>query len=231
MVACRAEYDRLNNSEVTIVENKGKTKIGLIIGHNSKSQGKRIFGSSEYEFWKEFLYENIDGWNFSGELKIFERPAGVSYPAQMREVQGQCDAWGANITVECHFNAASANVNGHEVLYYNRSKGGKAVANIFNKAMTSELSNNDRGEKPAERGSYGLKIGKAKSILVEPFFAKKLKSYQIGGKYRQALVNSFQVFFDLIEHTNERVESVKPVLTKRNSEFTDEELRIIGMIT
>lgn len=205
--------------EANIVNKKHRMKIALIIGHNKKYQGKKIFGSSEYLFWKEFLHEYIDQWKTDIELKIFERPAIRSYSKQVRDVHDRIDSWGANISVSCHFNAFSGNVHGHEVLYAPNSKGGKLFAETFNTAMNKHLTNNNRGHKPAaERGRYGLTYGKSKTILIEPFFAKQLKDYQPGGKHRNKLFNSFQAFFD-------SVAGQKPeIVVKRTAMFTEEEL-------
>ena len=128
LVKCRAEYDRLNNREVIIMENREKTKIAFIIGHNSKYQGKRRYETSEYKFWKLFINMALPKISQEGiELKVFERPPIKSYSEQMRQVHHEIDLWGGNISVELHFNASASTARGHEVLYSNGSKGGEIV--------------------------------------------------------------------------------------------------------
>ena len=217
-----AEYDRITGMET-------KTKIGFIIGHNSKSQGKARFGTTEFKFWSKFLDENIDLFEIEAEkhnieLRVFSRRYSGGYHKEMRELHGRIDKWGANISVSCHYNASASSATGHEVEFYRNSKGGKLIAGIFDKAMNKTLKNRDRGAKIAERGSYGLKVGKAKSILIEPMFSKELRDYMEGGSQRQALVNMFIEFFKTVNKANTAIPDRKQITHERTYDITDSDI-------
>ena len=221
--ACKAEYKRVNNND--------SVKIALIVGHNSKSQGKAKNGTTEYKFNKQLANELVEEAKHNHIyilLKVFEREPLSSYSDQMRRVHKQIDSWGANISVELHFNAFSKpTAKGHEVLYYSKSKGGRVVAGAMDAAFDKYLQNKDRNRKPlkiGENGAYGLKVGKAKSILVEPFFASEIQRFMPGGDQRENLINAFLSFFENINKLE------NPVAKKRTAAFTDEEVNaILGM--
>lgn len=179
-------------------------KILLIIGHNAKSKGayNTKLRISEFDFWKGYVEERISNWHHISrhQFSIVTRPhkGSPTYNEQMRHVHTIGKKWGADISVEFHFNGAMRVVKGHEVLYYRGSKGGRHIANIADKAFDKHLVNRDRGIKPRgvhDNGGYGLYVGEYPSILFEPFFNKQLVDYVKGGKYRKNLNEAFDQFF------------------------------------
>lgn len=218
----KAEYDRVHHNS--------NIKVALIVGHNEKSQGASRKGISEFGFWSEFFdseYAELDKYaKLKGiELKLFFRKyhGRRTYGTEMREVHSRIDQWGGNISISCHFNATESGLaKGHEVLYSRGSKGGYLVAGLFDQAMDSNLNNRDRDRKSVgagDRGGTGLKVGRAKSILIEPFFAAELPNFVSGGNQRQPLIDSFKDFFESLSKAE------KPVIKKRTAHFTDEELQ------
>ena len=66
-------------------------KIALVIGHNARSQGavRVTDGRSEYD-WMTDLANQI----FAQEpalFRVFRRPAGVGYSAEIRQAYGEVD--------------------------------------------------------------------------------------------------------------------------------------------
>ena len=178
-------------------------KILLVIGHNPKS--KRAYNSelkiSEFDFWSGYVESQVQAWHdMSGHaFRIVTRPTGKGYHAEMRHVHNLGLEWGADLSIEFHFNGAVRDtVTGHEVLHYRGSKGGERIARIMDKAFDENLKNRDRGLKPRglnENGGYGLYVGRYPSILVEPFFNSQLPHYIEGGQYHDEMNDAFIQFF------------------------------------
>ena len=180
-------------------------KVLLIIGHNEVSKGahNKQLSISEYDFWRGYVGCQVNEWSEQSdhEFKIVTRPylGRYGYKAEMRHVHGVGEEWGADTSVEFHWNGASdKNITGHEVLHFKGSTNGKRVASICDKAFDDHLPNRDRGVKRVgvgESGGYGLFVGKYPSILFEPFFNSQLQHYLEGGKYRDMLNSAFNQFF------------------------------------
>jgi len=177
-------------------------KVALIAGHDEfYKRGAVAFGISENEYMTSlvndihFLSKNIYGI----ETKVFKRPNQKihGYKGAMRILHGEIDEWGADLDIECHFNASKSPAKGHEILYLIGSKGGAKYANMLDKHFDNRLPNRDRGIKPIKRGDrgfYGLKVGKSSSILTEAFFGKELESFIEGGTLRINLINAYIEF-------------------------------------
>jgi len=212
------------------------TKIALTPGHNPLSQGAKRGSMTEFRFAREFIPELMQrAKGIQGiELKAFERRyfGRYNYGKEMRQLHKQIDDWGAHIDIEMHYNAASsASAKGHEVLHYKNSTGGKIVAIAMDRAFDKHLFNRDRNRKPVghgERGSYGLSVGKSKSILTEPFFKKELPDFLEGGKYREALFDAYIEFFRQIVALDGNTQALspkkRPVTHQANTVLTQAEL-------
>lgn len=181
-------------------------KVLLVIGHTPKAKGahNKELGISEFTFWNKYVESQVQRWHdVSGHhFTIITRPAQMNYHEQMRQVHAYGEKWGADCSVEFHFNGAVKVVKGHEVLHYRGSKNGKRIADICDRAFDSKLPNPDRGVKPRgvnQSGGYGLYVGRYPSILVEPFFNKQLPDYVEGGKYHRNLNDAFAMFFKELE--------------------------------
>ena len=183
-----------------LMSNVAKTKIALISGHNEKSQGKARFGTTEWIFGNELIEDLLPLLNAlpNIEVEVFSRIKNTDYPAEMKELHSRVDAWGADLSMEFHYNAFAGAAKGHEVLHLSSSKGGKRMADLMDKAYDLYLNNADRGRKEVPvggRGSYGLRVGRAIALIVEPFFSKELKEFMRGGSQRQNLIDSYVHFF------------------------------------
>ena len=193
-----------------------KLKIALVVGHRKSNQGAYgSVGVSEYEFGRHFVHElfNLVKHIRGGvEFKMFYRRDAKGYRANMRELHERIDAWGADLDIEFHFNASSNKAaSGHEVLY--ASKKGKKYAKMLNDRYAEYLPYlKDRGIKKRRkgRGSYGLKIGKSASLIVEPFFASHQHMFIKNIKKREDLLNSYiDMFSDLLyKHADKKLKKV-----------------------
>lgn len=175
------------------------SKIALVIGHTPSSPG--AVGSlkiSEYVFNNELVQEILkhNGLDKGNEYKVFYRNPRLGYTFQMIELHEDIDAWGADVSIELHFNGSNnPEVNGHEVLY--TSKGGQEVAEAFDKQFDALLPNRDRNVKKVgleDRGGGFICRGKSKAVILEPFFSSHQHLYVKDGEERanlvQAIVNT-----------------------------------------
>lgn len=223
--------ERKPNTEVEghFVHEKGVTRVAILVGHNEDAQGAVRNGVTEYAFWTKFLKENRARFDklcetCSVEIEYFHRKPLKGYKAQMREVHDRIDKWEADISVECHFNGFTGNASGHETLYATNSTGGEIVAQHMQNAMDAHLANRDRGSKSVtvgENGGFGLTCGQSHSILIEPFFAKQLNQFDVGGVHREKLVLTLEEFFISINNLTNHMG--KPVSATANAQLTHSE--------
>lgn len=172
------------------------SKIALVVGHTPSKPG--AIGNSkvsEYKFNKELVEEVVASCELStdNEYKVFYRnPALGFYGLQMEGLHTDIDDWGADISIEFHFNGAGdPEVNGHEVLYC--SSKGQAVAEVFDTEFDEQLPNRDRNLKKitsSDRGGGFVCRGNSAAIILEPFFASHQHLYMHDGEERANLVQS-----------------------------------------
>jgi N-acetylmuramoyl-L-alanine amidase len=152
-------------------------RLAIIVGHNSEKQGAVRHDTGETEFvWNSDLAKLIEyeARDYPGiEVKTFFRQAGLGYTREIRRVYEETDRWGANATVELHFNSASSpKATGTETLI-SGTPASMALAVSVNREMVAALGLRDRGVKTRsadDRGGASLMSGRAPAILIEPFF-------------------------------------------------------------
>ncbi len=184
-------------------------KIALVIGHDADKRG--AYGS-----------EGVSEWNFNDVLindlffrglpnkhtyRRFYRDADIKgYSAQMIDLHKRIDAWGAELSIEFHFNSFSnKNVRGHEVLYC--SIPGAIFANKLNECLDNHLPTSNRGIKKVrmhprpksdDNGAGFCCRGKSKAIIIEPYFAANQYRFVHNGDLRDDYINAINEFMELI---------------------------------
>lgn len=144
-------------------------KIGIVVGHTRLSPGKLSPWLQVHEY----------PWNCDlADLMLSAAPPGHGFRVFFRDGQGitgayrQADEWGADRTVELHFNAFAPAASGTLTLYAPGSKRGRWLAGVVQERMVAVLGLQDRGavEPMGDRGLASLTAIPAPAILVEPFF-------------------------------------------------------------
>lgn len=155
---------------------KASLRVGIVIGHTPKAPGAVRVTDGEAEYpWNSRLAQEIRKYLVGAghQADIFHRRDGLAYGAQIREVYAATDRWGADVTVELHFNgAAAASATGTETLS-SGSAGSLRVAKSVQARMVAALGLRDRGilvRKRTDRGGESLHAGRAPAILTEPYF-------------------------------------------------------------
>jgi len=151
-------------------------KLAVIVGHNEAAQGAVRADTGETEWsWNGRLARAISTLSpsYGISVQIFFRQAGMGYSAEIDDVYHRADKWGADATVELHFNSfGNPLAQGTETLT-STSKGGRALGAAVQREIVRELGLRKRGAKaigPRERGGRSLYAGAAPAILVEPYF-------------------------------------------------------------
>jgi len=160
--------------------------LAIVVGHNSRSQGavRPDTGESEYSYNTRLAKMIKDEAEGSGmRCEIFYRRPGLGYTREIREVYRETDSWGADATIELHFNAAgSPHASGTET-FTSGSARSAILAQEVQMEMVEELGLRDRGVKVRNsrtrgRGYRSLVSGRAPAILIEPFFATSTAGQQ-----------------------------------------------------
>lgn len=172
-------------------------RLAIVVGHNSEKQGARRHDTGESEFaWNSDLARMIEACAADYpeiEIRTFFRQPGLGYRREIEAVYEDTDRWGANATVELHFNASdNPAASGTETLS-SGTPASMALAVDVNREMVAALGLKDRGVKTRtaqDRGGRSLISGRAPAILIEPYFgssAKGLKATdELGEKKRLA---------------------------------------------
>jgi N-acetylmuramoyl-L-alanine amidase len=148
-------------------------KIAIVVGHNAHAQGAVRITDGQPEFkWNSHLAELIEAIN-PGCVKTFFRKRGGGYSAEIRRVYAEVDAWGADCSIELHFNgSADPRATGCLTLS-SGSSGSLELADEVQSRMQSVMQNEDDGilkRGRRDRGGLSLWAGRAPAILTEPYF-------------------------------------------------------------
>ncbi len=168
-------------------------KIALVIGHNVSDKGAYgNEGISEWDFNEKLLRELP----LPSNCKLFYRDETQGYTNQMIQVHEEIDQWGADYSIEWHFNSFSNDsAQGHEVLYC--SEGGETLATMLNESYDANLPTTDRGIKKITMNDNGGGFccrGHSYSIIAEPFFGAHQYRFIEGGDLRSGLKKAMMDF-------------------------------------
>lgn len=150
-------------------------KAAIVVGHNSVAKGARgksPIGEHEFTYNDRIADEIVRLARGPLTAKKFHRQKTSSYSREIDTVYAQVDEYDADVSIELHFNAASAMATGTETLS-SGSSGSLALAKSVQESMLATLGLRDRGVKILSRGDRGgrsLHAGRPPAILVEPFF-------------------------------------------------------------
>lgn len=156
-------------------------KLAIVVGHNARAEGAVRPDTGESEFsWNSRLAKMIEeeARRFPGiKVKVFFREDCRNVVREIRAAYAKTDAWGADASVELHFNSHSnPKATGTETL----SSGSKAslrYCEALQDRMLYALGLRDRGAKIIRtgKGATSLIAGKAPAALIEPFFGSSPK--------------------------------------------------------
>jgi N-acetylmuramoyl-L-alanine amidase len=175
--------------------------IALCIGHsrlvNSRPEGGAVStgGKSEWEYNCGLALMVQGLLNTAGiKSKVYNLYHGDGYGAAQRWLAATLKADKATLAVELHFNAAGPTATGHEWLYWESSKNGKALAGAIDGKMRANVPElTARGIKPktsADRGAEFLRGTHCPACIAEPFFGSNASDWQIATSKKMAIAES-----------------------------------------
>jgi hypothetical protein len=156
--------------------NKKFKKIALVVGHEAAAAGaKNVKGNQEY-FYFRAICEKLER-DFSGSVKMFLRDGRT-----ISQTINAAANWGAEIVIECHYNAFNGTAQGAEILI---AKGAKRTIATDFLAQWCELADlKNRGVKEVTLAQAGgrsvetMSFHKVEGGLMEFFFGDTPTDYR-----------------------------------------------------
>jgi N-acetylmuramoyl-L-alanine amidase len=167
-------------------------KIAVVVGHNARAQGavRVTDGRTEYD-WNGDLAEMIQEIDPEA-VGLFHRTPGGGYSREIDRVYCEVDRWGADVSLELHFNAATPQAHGCETLS-SGTRGSLRLAEAVQAAIVEALPVRDRGVKVRqahERGGRSLWAGRAPAVLLEPYFGSNASECHMADDYKSVLAEA-----------------------------------------
>lgn len=168
-------------------------KLAIVIGHNAVAQGatRVTDGKSEF-YWNSRLADLIRGHD-EDAVRIFRRMPGLGYSAEIDRVYALVDGWGADCSVELHFNGVpDVRAKGCLTLTSGRP-GSLALARAVHPRMLAVMGNEDDGiavRLRPERGGRSLWQARAPAILTEPYFGSNASECRIADMHVDELAEA-----------------------------------------
>lgn len=155
-------------------------KLAIVVGHNSRSQGAvSVGGVSEY-VWNSRLALLIKDHD-PDAVHIFHRNPGGGYSREIDRVYAEVDEWGADCSIELHFNGSvKPKARGVKTLT-SGTKGSLALAEEVHSRYLAVMGRRDRGIETRtrhQRGGRSLWQGKCPAIMAEPFFGSNKEDWR-----------------------------------------------------
>ena len=159
-------------------------KLAVIVGHNARAQGavRADTGESEY-LWNGGIAQIMENMapEYGLEVRVFRRVDVGSFSREIRTVYANSDKWGAEASMELHFNSASSSsATGTEMLTSGTADSMRFATCVQDQVLKA-LNLRDRGihiRGGKSRGGKNLISGRAPAILVEPFFGSNPKDQE-----------------------------------------------------
>lgn len=168
-------------------------KIAIVIGHNVRAQGAvRITdGRTEYD-WNGHLAEMIQEID-PENVRVFRRVPGGGYSREIDRVYGEVDAWGADVSVELHFNGSVDPKAEGCLTLSSGTPGSMVLARHVQPRMLAVMENGDDGiivRGRGDRGGRSLWAGRAPAILTEPYFGGNARTCHVADARKDQLAEA-----------------------------------------
>ena len=150
--------------------------VALSIGHSPQDGGSVSADRkwSEFSFWKANIGRVKDELERLGYKAVVCNRSEVGGIAPTYAARA-CNATGADLAVEFHFNEADTGIGGTETWCWYNSEGGKRAAKLIQAAMCDVLKLPDRGLKfvryKTDKAYMYFKKTNMPALLLEPSFA------------------------------------------------------------
>jgi N-acetylmuramoyl-L-alanine amidase len=175
--------------------------VAICVGHSRHINGKRDGGAvsfggvSEWTFNRDLAFEIDRILREKGvQSFVIDDYRGSGYTDSMRWLASEIKAKGATVAIECHFNAATGTAKGHEWLFWQTSKGGKALATAlrgaYEEAFPMSVNRGIKAKISGERGGEFLKLTHCPAVIAEPFFGDNPQEWQVASSSVSAMAEA-----------------------------------------
>ncbi len=181
--------------------------VGICVGHSRLGDKGAVSasGTQEWHYNKkiaELLRLELRRRNIN--CVVFSSYQGGGYGSAMAWIATQLNMFNVDFAVELHFNASdNAQANGYEFLYWNTSKRGKKICQIFQQVFQKRYpKNTDRGIKALTLGSRGAlftRLTAMPCVILEPFFGSNVDEWEHFGKSQSGVIDLSEAYADAIE--------------------------------
>ena len=168
-------------------------KIAIVVGHNARAQGavRSIDGMTEFK-WNGHLAELIRAHD-PRNIKIFNRVPGGGYSREIDRVYGEVDAWGADCSIELHFNGSVNPRSTGCLTLTSGTRGSRSLARRVHDRVLTVMGNEDDGIRARgrrDRGGRSLWQGRAPAIMTEPYFGSNADFCQVADAHKDELAEA-----------------------------------------
>jgi N-acetylmuramoyl-L-alanine amidase len=175
--------------------------VAICVGHSRHINGKRDGGAvsaggvSEWTFNRDLAFQIDRILREKGvQSFVIDDYRGSGYTDSMRWLASEIKAKGATVAIECHFNAATGTAKGHEWLFWQTSKGGKALATAlrgaYEEAFPLSVNRGIKAKVSGERGGEFLKLTHCPTVIAEPFFGDNAQEWQTASSSVSAMAEA-----------------------------------------
>lgn len=181
--------------------------VAICVGHSrvGDSGAESISGSPEWNYNKriaELLRMELTRRNINSV--VFSSYQGRGYGSAMAWIATQLNLFNVDFAVELHFNASdNSQANGFEFLYWNTSKRGKKICELFQQVFKKKYPNNtDRGIKALtlkSRGALFTRLTSMPAVILEPFFGTNATEWDHFGRNPNGVADLSEAYADAIE--------------------------------
>ena len=175
--------------------------VAICVGHSRHIAGKRDGGAvsaggvSEWTFNRDLAFQIDRVLREKGVVSlVIDDYKGNGYTDSMRWLASEIKAKGATLAIELHFNAASGTAKGHEWLFWQTSKDGKALASAlrgaYEEAFPLSANRGIKAKVSGERGGEFLKLTHCPAVICEPFFGDNPAEWQTASSSVSAMAEA-----------------------------------------
>ena len=178
-----------------------ETLVAICVGHSRHIGGKRdggavsVGGVSEWAFNRDLAFQIDRILREKGvQSFVIDDYKGSGYTDSMKWLASEIKGKHATLAVELHFNAATGTAKGHEWLFWQTSKGGKALASAlrgaYEEAFPLSVNRGIKAKVSGERGGEFLKLTHCPAVICEPFFGDNPGEWQTASSSMTAMAEA-----------------------------------------
>jgi N-acetylmuramoyl-L-alanine amidase len=170
--------------------------VAIVVGHTRLRPGAK-----GHEVEAEFHYNSKVAEMLKDVADVFHYDSyNLGYTSMVKRNAAKINKKDYKLVLELHYNAASPQAHGCEVLYYFRNQDGKRLSKFLSAMISRRFKVRDRGAKALvskkDRGFAAVYYTNPTTLIVEPFFGSNESD---AGKFRdyEDYARTLEMFIEL----------------------------------